>query len=399
MLKKVFLLIGILLFVVSLVFIEFKYFTSTDKKVRFLKQNQNFGQAVLAAATQAPHFIFKVNIPSFFNDTAQFAKDVDIEGGLTVKGKAVFSSGISLNNNNLDLGKGDLTAGNVLYSIIAGKGLSVTSGQNPTVTNTGVLSLQGQKGALSLIAGNNVNINGLTVSAIVPSAPNSFATINTGDTSFSAGDTADTLTLTAGNGISLTSDTGNKKITISQGSGNSGAFSSLIDTGLITNGIIYANSSSTLTSISPTGTSGMLLQSNGTGAAPSWVFASGVGTNYWSFASNTLSPSVTANTLKIGQAGIAANLVVGADGGIPGAATIRGAAATGNSVTGANITFDASNGTGLGGSGDLIFRTAPVVDSSLTRDAVVSKDDGGAQVSSLTWTHIVRFWKQYHTFS
>jgi hypothetical protein len=46
------------------------------------------------------------------------------------------------------------------------------------------------------------------------------------------------------------------------------------------------------------------------------------------------------------------------EGGVPAAAQIRGAAAAGTDVAGADFTFDASNGTGAGGSGALIFRTA-----------------------------------------
>ena len=42
------------------------------------------------------------------------------------------------------------------------------------------------------------------------------------------------------------------------------------------------------------------------------------------------------------------------------APTIRGAARTGTNAAGANLTIDAANGTGLGGSGKIILRTAPV---------------------------------------
>ena len=42
----------------------------------------------------------------------------------------------------------------------------------------------------------------------------------------------------------------------------------------------------------------------------------------------------------------------------PGAITVRGGAASGSNVAGANITFAASNGTGTGGSGSFIFQTA-----------------------------------------
>ena len=41
------------------------------------------------------------------------------------------------------------------------------------------------------------------------------------------------------------------------------------------------------------------------------------------------------------------------------APTIRGAARTGTNATGANLTIRAANGTGSGGSGDIIFQTAP----------------------------------------
>src|SRR5581483_2723919 len=50
-------------------------------------------------------------------------------------------------------------------------------------------------------------------------------------------------------------------------------------------------------------------------------------------------------------------LLLGNDG-TPAALTVRGGAATGSSVTGSNITFDASNGTGQANSGDFIFRSA-----------------------------------------
>lgn len=72
--------------------------------------------------------------------------------------------------------------------------------------------------------------------------------------------------------------------------------------------------------------------------------------------------TVTGDTLHNG-----ATLVVGqGDGGTPVAATIRGPAAVGSSVAGANLTIDASNGTGAGGSGDIIIRTAGAVNNPPT---------------------------------
>jgi len=61
------------------------------------------------------------------------------------------------------------------------------------------------------------------------------------------------------------------------------------------------------------------------------------------------------------------------------AATIRGPERTGTNAAGDNITIDASNGTGTGGSGKIIFRTAPAGTSGTTANTfrnslVVDKD-------------------------
>ena len=50
----------------------------------------------------------------------------------------------------------------------------------------------------------------------------------------------------------------------------------------------------------------------------------------------------------------------------PGAATIRGANAAGTNKFGANLTIQASNGTGTGGSGSINFQTAPVATTGST---------------------------------
>lgn len=73
-------------------------------------------------------------------------------------------------------------------------------------------------------------------------------------------------------------------------------------------------------------------------------------------------------------------IVLGNDG-TPGAFDVRGGAATGANVLGGNLTFDASNGTGTGGSGDLIFRTG----AGSSGWAVVSGENvSGTQNSSST---------------
>lgn len=92
------------------------------------------------------------------------------------------------------------------------------------------------------------------------------------------------------------------------------------------------------------------------------------------FAANGSGTSVginvgTGKTANVGGTLIAGGTVILGSGdgtGTVGAPTIRGAARTGLNAAGANLQFDAINGTGTGGSGDFIFRTAPVDASSST---------------------------------
>jgi|GEM_PF-1092700 len=80
-------------------------------------------------------------------------------------------------------------------------------------------------------------------------------------------------------------------------------------------------------------------------------------------------------------------IVLGAgDGATPGAITVRGAAASGSNVAGADLTFDASNGTGAAGSGNFNFRTAGPTGGGITQDAV-SSTSGATGVSSFNWNH------------
>ena len=166
------------------------------------------GKAVLAAESESPNFIFNVNVPSFFRE------NVDVDGGLTVKGKAVFADGIDLSGSDLDLGEGRITASNITYSVSAGEGIAVTAGQTPTISNDGVISLQGQTGDLNLEAGDGISIDGMKISSNATKS-DSFKTVAvSGQTSLSAGSSTDTLTFVAGTGITLTTDSTNKKLTI-----------------------------------------------------------------------------------------------------------------------------------------------------------------------------------------
>jgi hypothetical protein len=258
----------------------------SSPQVVFEKQSSQTGMSVLAAETKNPDFVFNVNVPSFFSD------DVTVEGGLVVQGKAVFSNGVDLSGNDVNLGKGKLTASNLLYSITAGDGLSITDGQNPTITNTGVTSLQGKNGKLSLEAGNGITIDGLKISATgSTSDQNVFTTISVfGQSDIITSSTTDTLTFAAGSGINLTTDPTTKKLTIAAtGGGGGGAGVDSVDG--LDGGLTIANSTgsgSTITidnaSTSQKGiaqfsstnfsvTNGLvnLIQSIATSASPSFV--------------------------------------------------------------------------------------------------------------------------------
>ena len=89
---------------------------------------------------------------------------------------------------------------------------------------------------------------------------------------------------------------------------------------------------------------------------------------------------------------IAGNLVLGGQDGTdsPTTATVRGPDRTGDNKTGVNVTIDAGNGTGTGGSGNVVFRTAPPSGGGSTactmQDSLIISNAGdvGIGVSSPT---------------
>ena len=151
-------------------------------------------KSVLATTTQAVKGSFSVRIPAIFSS------DVSFNGNVKIKDQEI-----------------DPTFFNTaLTSLTASDGISVTSGQSPTVKNTGVLSLQSKTGALTLSAGSGISISGLEISNDDKgSSQKIFKTVTVGSTSFSAGSNTDTLTFASGTGMSISSDSTNKKLTFS----------------------------------------------------------------------------------------------------------------------------------------------------------------------------------------
>lgn len=225
-------------------------FSAHNKSTQFIKQTS---QAVLGAQT----IPFDLQGSIVFSIPAQFNEDITANKGLTVEGDTTLNGNLIIKGKSLDLGNGTLTASNVLYGIKAGTGLSLTAGQNPTITNAGVTSFQGQTGSVALTAGSGISISGTTISN-TQSSPNTFATISDGTNSFSAGSTNDTLTFNAGTGISLSLDTTNKKITIANS--GSGGGSGVDFTGGVTGTLGVANGGTGLSSYSI----GDLLYASGT---------------------------------------------------------------------------------------------------------------------------------------
>ena len=184
-----------------------KYLVKNHNAKVLSAQSENKGE-VLASTTQALKGFLSVNVPTNLNDNVFIKKDLEVAGSANFKG-AVIVDGQTLDANTL-------TGANSLQALTAGSGITVGTGQNPTITNSGVVSLQGKNGTLTFEAGSGISIDGMKISSSV-STPNTFKTVTVGADSFSAGSSTDTLTLAAGDGLTLTTDTTNKKITFAAG--------------------------------------------------------------------------------------------------------------------------------------------------------------------------------------
>lgn len=133
----------------------------------------------------------------------------------------------------------------------------------------------------------------------------------------------------------------------------------------------------------------LLLQggAGGSGAASGTVLVQSNGSNSTSAfqvkgtSTNVLTVDTSNNAMVLGN---------DTTGSIPPAITVRGGTTTGSNLTGGNITFDASNGTGAAGSGDFIFRTA-AGSGTVTQDAVSKSNNAGSTgfTTPMSWSHTV----------
>lgn len=135
--------------------------------------------------------------------------------------------------------------------------------------------------------------------------------------------------------------------------------------------------------LSGVGAVGQYMAPVGSNSVPGFTFLGDTNTGFYR-------PS--ADALSVTTAGLERIRVTGTDvifgrgeAGTPVGATLRGTAGAGTNVAGADITVDASTGTGTGGSGNLIFRTAGADAVTIVEDgASVEGNTGSATATSLT---------------
>ncbi len=140
--------------------------------------------------------LFQVNIPAVFTDTAtllsliveeesvfngqaRFVDEVILENGAQLLGN------LDANGIDIDVGTGEITASNLVYSVIAGSGITVSGDQDLTITNA-------DRGSAQKI----------------------FSKVKVGSDTAEAGSNTDTFEFSAGDGISLSLNTSDKKMTL-----------------------------------------------------------------------------------------------------------------------------------------------------------------------------------------
>jgi hypothetical protein len=215
------------------------------------KNSDETSSNVLAASDEANSSTIEFNLPANFNK------------GLTVRGLKIQEK---------------LTAPNIVYGVQQGAGIQVTNGQNPTISNTGVLTINGQSGNLTLQGGSGIRIEGTIITSTAISSLEAGAGIsvngnkitNTGVTSLEAGSgigvsgntisnsdkgssqnifktisvsgqdniiagsNTDTLTIAEGSGVHLTTDSTTKTLTIGIDAAQAGVSSINSTSGVLT---------------------------------------------------------------------------------------------------------------------------------------------------------------------
>ncbi|MBI3458654.1 hypothetical protein HY061_00085, partial [Candidatus Azambacteria bacterium] len=153
------------------------------------------------------------------------------------------------------------------------------------------------------------------------------------------------------------------------------ASSKLVGTDIATVGTITTGTWNGTTIAVPnggTGTSTILTPGSLVFAGASGIYSQNNTNLFWDDTNNRLGIGTAAPAATLHVSGTSAIFGVG-EAGTPTATTLRGAAATGTDIAGANLTFDASNGTGTGGSGAFVFRTAPTGSTGATANTLTER--------------------------
>ncbi|MGH9858194.1 MAG: beta strand repeat-containing protein, partial [Acidobacteriota bacterium] len=279
-----------------------------------------------------------------------------MSSSLTVAGATTLNGAFTLGDNgdtgSINTSDWDISTTGVLTGIsgITTDGGYTQSGasQNTFSGNVDATSGLDVTGTSLTVGGSNASIT--TAGVITGTIINSTGAIQTGGTDriSSGGNLVNIGNITAGGTITF------------------GGFS-------IDGGLFYANGSGVVAQ-STAGTSGQILQSNGSGA-PSWVDAASVGTNYWQKNAGVLSPLAIADDLVIGGASTASAKfqVSGTTGDISATGTLTGLTGLSSSGT---ITFSGlSDGVVHSSSG--VLSTSAVTNAELQNSSVTINTGAG----------------------
>ncbi|GIW59747.1 MAG: hypothetical protein KatS3mg087_0813 [Patescibacteria group bacterium] len=164
---------------------------------------QGQGEVLQATDSNRPEGNIVFNVPSIFNQVTTFRDDIEAPG------------------QNINLAEGEITASNVIYSLTPGEGITITGGQNATISATaGITSVQNEIGDITFTAADGLSIDGLAfTNTDRGSSQNIFKTFRVnGQSDITAGSNSDTFEFIAGSGINLSTDASAKKLTITSAS-------------------------------------------------------------------------------------------------------------------------------------------------------------------------------------